>query len=498
VKRQHLAPWLALLLGAALYTLVGWKWNVAAAAWLAPALLVFFFRRQARWYATLPAVALLWAVSYANKVGGWDMDPLFEVLALGLATLPLVVALYLDRFAARRLPTLVATLVFPAAFVGADYLFGLLPFGTVFSVAVTQVYLTPLVQVGAIAGIWGIEFLVLWTAPVLNAWWEAGFDVRPVRLPLAAFAASLAAALVLGGLRVALDRPTAPTVRVAGVTVPHERDYWAELIDVGTPRERAEALVGEFAALNDRLLQESARVVQSGAKVVFWSEANAFLLPEGKAAFMQRAQAFAREHGVYLVPAFQVLRYGDTSGFNGLAVFAPDGTLAFEYEKSKSWYATTSDGLLRSIDTPYGRLSAVVCFDLDFPALIRQAAAQKVDIMLVPAFDTFETRVYHTEVGLLRGVENGFSVVRMVNEGTSMAVDYRSSVLAYQDYFATDSRFMLADVPTRGVSTVYGRLGDWFAWLCLALTAAATLAAAWRVQAQPVKRTGAASRDLTA
>ncbi|HWG83897.1 MAG TPA: nitrilase-related carbon-nitrogen hydrolase [Deinococcales bacterium] len=478
MNRARLVPWLALIAGAALYSLIGWKWNVAAAAWLAPALLVFHFRRQSRWYATLPAVALLWAVSYVNKVGSWDMDPMFEVLALGLATLPLVTALYLDRYAARRLPTLPGTLVFPAAFVGADYLFAMLPFGTVFSIAVTQVYLTPLVQVAAITGIWGIGFLVLWTAPVMNAWMEAGFDVRPVRAPLLALAGSAAAMLVLGGLRVALDRPTSPTVRVAGVTVPHPRDYWAEVIDLGTPRDKAAALAGEFASLTDQLFEESARAARAGAKVVFWSEANAFLLPEAKDAFLQRAREFAREHGIYLVPAYQVLRYGDTSGFNALAMIAPDGRLAFEYEKTMSWYATTSDGQLRSISTPFGRLSAVICFDMDFPALIRQAASQGVDIMLVPAFDTYATRVYHSEVGLLRAVENGFSMVRMVNEGASLAADYRGNILAYQDHFTTESRVMTADVPTRGVSTLYGRLGDWLAWLCLALTAVTVTAAA--------------------
>ena len=77
--------------------------------------------------------------------------------------------------------------------------------------------------------------------------------------------------------------------------------------------------------------------------------------------------------------------------------------------------------------------------------------------------------MYHTEVGLLRGVEDGFSVMRMVNEGTSMAVDYRGQLLASQDFFTTPSRILIADLPTRGVATLYGRLGDWFAWLSIVL-----------------------------
>jgi apolipoprotein N-acyltransferase len=59
-------------------------------------------------------------------------------------------------------------------------------------------------------------------------------------------------------------------------------------------------------------------------------------------------------------------------------------------------------------------------------------------------------------------------VVRQANAGTSIASDSRGTVLARQDYFMTEDRMMLADVPTEGVRTVYGCLGDWFAWTSIA------------------------------
>ncbi len=242
-KKNGLSSLIVLLIGVGLYTLVTWKWNVAAAAWLAPVFLICYFRSQRRWVMTLPAVLLLWAASYANKSGAWDMDPLLEAAALGIAALPMIAALYLDRFAARRLTTFWSTLVFPAAFVALDYALSFLPFGTVFSLSVTQFYLQPLVQIAAITGIWGIEFLMLWAAPVINTWWEHGFEVRPVRVPLGVYTLCLAAALLFGGLRLVIERPAAPTVRVAGVTVAHDHDYWTEIIDTGTPKEKAQAFV---------------------------------------------------------------------------------------------------------------------------------------------------------------------------------------------------------------------------------------------------------------
>ena len=481
MKKTPIISIIVLLSGILLYLLVSWKWNVAIAAWLAPIFLIHFFRAQKRWAATLPAVLLLWAASYANKVGVWGMDFIFELAVLGLATVPLVAALYLDRFAAGRLRPLWATLVFPSVFVALDYALSFLPLGTVFSLSVTQFYFEPLVQVASITGIWGIEFLVLWAAPVIQSAWQNGFDLCPVRTLVAVYTLCLLAALLYGGLRLVFERPLSPTVRVAGVSVAHARNYWDVLIDKGTPENEAKALAPEMRSLEDELFRQSQNAVLSGAKIIFWSEAAAFLLPGQKEAFLQRASDFAKRHQVYLMPAYQVLRYGDTSGFNGLSLITPQGEIAFEYEKTMSWYATTSDGILRSIDTPYGRIGAAICFDLDFPALIQQAARQAVDILLVPSFDTYPARLYHSEVGLLRGVEDGFSIVRMVNEGTSMAVDYRGHLLASQDFFTTPNRVLVVDLPTRGISTPYARLGDWFAWLCIITAFASLLVSARRL-----------------
>jgi apolipoprotein N-acyltransferase len=57
-------------------------------------------------------------------------------------------------------------------------------------------------------------------------------------------------------------------------------------------------------------------------------------------------------------------------------------------------------------------------------------------------------------------------------------------VLASQDFFTSPSRVLVVDVPTQGMSTVYGRLGDWFAWLCIAAMVALIVAAFRRSSAQ--------------
>ena len=93
--------------------------------------------------------------------------------------------------------------------------------------------------------------------------------------------------------------------------------------------------------------------------------------------------------------------------------------------------------------------------------------------MLVPSNDWREIDPWHSHMARFRAVEQGFNMVRHVSNGLSLATDYQGRVLASMDHFATDQRVMVAYVPTQGARTVYSRVGDLFAWLCIAVLVAA-------------------------
>ena len=117
--------------------------------------------------------------------------------------------------------------------------------------------------------------------------------------------------------------------------------------------------------------------------------------------------------------------------------------------------------------TPNGRLGSAICFDLDFPQLLAQAGRLGTDVLLAPSNDWRDIDPWHTHMATFRAVEQGFNLVRQARSGLSMAVDYQGRALAQMDDFGSPDREMTAYVPTRGVRTVYSRIGDAFAWVCL-------------------------------
>jgi apolipoprotein N-acyltransferase len=67
-----------------------------------------------------------------------------------------------------------------------------------------------------------------------------------------------------------------------------------------------------------------------------------------------------------------------------------------------------------------------------------------------------------------RAVEQGVNLVRHTSHGLSLAVDYQGRVLGAMDHYAASDRDFVVQVPTRGVRTIYARVGDLFAWMCTA------------------------------
>jgi apolipoprotein N-acyltransferase len=403
--------------------------------------------------------------------GGWDMEAWMTYAFSVLRPAAFLIALYADRALVRRLPRLAATLVYPAVYLVADYVFALTPLGSGMSASATQMGMPAVASLASITGIWGIGFLMGWIASSFNMLWDERFDLARTRRIAVVAGSVLVAVVGFGSARFALARPSSPTVRVGSVTIEHPRDYW-NWIDQATPRELVARYASELTGIEEALFAQSQRAVAAGAKVVFWSEGNGMISEDREQAFMERSASFARTNGVYFAPAVVVLRYGQTISDNKLVMFAPDGTVAYTYVKTISWYPTGSDGVLKTVDTPYGRIGAAICFDMDFPSFIHRLGSMKADIVLVPAFDTERIRPFHTEVGLMRSLENGFSVVRQTNKGTSMAIDGSGRVLARQEYFETGDRLMLADVPTRRLPTLYAALGEWFAYAGMALALA--------------------------
>ncbi|PBC69981.1 apolipoprotein N-acyltransferase [Streptomyces sp. TLI_235] len=473
--------------GSALFA-VGGRWDIAAAAWIFPVLLLRFSRLSPVWSGALwvwlahGAAALFWVGE--SEIG---FSPMVLVGAIGIAALQTLPFLA-DRLFVGRLRPWMAALTFPAGVGATEFLITLLsPFGTAYgSLAVTQYGDLPLLQVVSITGLYGIGFLVAWFAGAVNGILDRAGGWRSGVLCVAV----LLTVVLGGGARLALTSTVGPTVRVAAVS-PDRAVADAQHAALGRiPGGRAGVATAPasdvepaMTAVENDLLASTRREAAAGAKIVIWPEEAVRTQESNEAAVIAAARDQARRSGIYLEIGLGVYSsVGPAYGRDEAVFIDPHGDVLWTYQKAHpipgSEKFRPGDGRVPVADTPYGRIADVICYDADFPSMMRTRA----DIMLVPAHDWKAYGSAHTRKASLRAIEDGYSLVRQDSEGVSAAFDNSGHALATTDYFTTDQQTMVAYVPTRGVTTIYDRIGDTFAWLCLAALAALAATALTRTR----------------
>jgi apolipoprotein N-acyltransferase len=473
--------WLWLLIGFSLLPFTAWQSVIPLAAWLAPIFLLRFARTCGRGRTALPLVFLAYLAGsvIANRGMPFNLFGfLGNVLFKGLAwTLPYAA----DRFLSRRLNAWRRSLVFPFAFTTVDFELSLLKVSSSGSPAYSQAGNLALSQLLSITGMWGITFLIMWCASIANDLWEHHFDWRALRGQLGVFAGALAVILLIGSLRLNIAAPSSQAVEVATITIDSGTSQeaigsidWATF-NRSSDAQRA-ALRPKLEATVNQMLTHSETALRGGAKIVGWQESSAWVLEEDKAGVLDRAEALAKRYGATLQISLEVFTRTPNLPYlrNQSILIDPSGGVLWTYDKThpvpydEAFITMAGQGKLPLVDTPYGRLSTAICYDTYFPALIRQAGENGVNILFAPTNDSRPFASSAMVMASYRAIENGFSMIRPTGNGLSAVIDYRGRVLASADHFSNSSGIMLASLPVQGVKTVYSQIGDVFAYGCVA------------------------------
>lgn len=445
--------------------------DIGVAGWLFAIPLLLFARQAPVWLgavaiAAVHAVAaVVWVLSIQLPS---DEFPWSAVVGCALLNLILVLPFVADRLVAVRIrgdrPVL-ASLVFPTARVAAELLlFALSPFGMVFgSLAASQYDHLALLQLASVTGAYGISFLMAWFGAAACELWQRPGTLRPVGI-----VAGVTAVVVASGALVLALPERGETVRVAGITPPRAQKDVADQLPAWEETAPDPAAVRRvMEPVTDRLLADSGREAAAGARIVLWSEAATLVHEADLPELVRRGGAVAAEHDAYLLVTAGVFTAEPPHARNVAVLLGPDGQQQAIYDKVHPVVGMEDirPGTAPPpvVATEFGRLAAMICYDNDYA----DTAGVDADILLLPAADWEGFDRLHTQKATMRAVEYGYALVRQDAEGTAATFDAHGRTLAAADWFRTDQQVMVAQVPTAGVTTVYARVGDVFAYACV-------------------------------
>ena len=412
--------------------------------WIAP-IPALWYAVRATSRATLLFALGAWTAGQLNLVSYvLPVLPISMVVLLLVAPgLVLAAAVLLYRAAYLRQRYVLAPLLFGATWCTFEWVIGQLsPHGSFGSLGYTQIGLLPIAQLASLAGVSAISFVLLTTAAAL----AVVLETRSATVGIV-YGSMLAAALSFGAVRLIANSPSSGP-RVAAVANDDAVRFF------GSPREAdTEAAFETFESAVDAAAARGASIVVIPEKVLTTAD-----LP----ATEVRLSQFARRHGVALVAGLNVLR---PTARNLAVAVARTGEVVIRYDKRR---------LIPGLEAEYVRGDATavfplgsdtvglaICKDLDFPSDIRRYAG--VSMLLVPAWDFTVDADLHAQMAIMRGIENGFTVVRAATRGNvSVSDPFGRSVSKATN---EQSPAVVSEAVRPRVRTLYAFAGGYFGWL---------------------------------
>ncbi|MDJ0752176.1 MAG: nitrilase-related carbon-nitrogen hydrolase [Ardenticatenaceae bacterium] len=450
------------------------SWIAAVGGWVTAALTIYFWHQTRYWPGFLAIYVVSWITVSIAWLGATPMFGLAHYIFMAGNVLMAMIPFALERWLVFRTGLVgerpfISTLIFPAAATAVEYLsvFGS-PLGSFGAAGYAQAVFPVISQLISVTGLLGITFVTTWFASTAVWAWEQ--RTGPVRRGLAIYAVLLAAVLIFGSARLWGNQAetVADEVQIAAFTAAEwEGETLFPLLNSDRERFRSETQL-----IHAAYLAQTAAAADDGAELVLWPEGAILGVPEDVQETVAQAQTLARERGIYLgVPTFEFFPDSDQLPENRLLIIDPQGEVVINHVKYGGNFiegTLLGDGQLQTVETPFGTLSGVICWDADFPAVIRQAGQAGVDVLLVPSRDWEEITPLHGEMATYRGIENGLTVIRQADHGLSLISDPYGRVLSEANHFNPDGRAIEATIAIRSTNTIYAQTGDWLGLLAVA------------------------------
>ena len=431
-----------------------------------------------------------WTGATVRQFGGLSWPVAVLVASLLVAYLALFPGLFAlgvgwlsSKFGARAV--MLAPAVWVSAELGRTYFWSGFPWVLL---GYSQTTVLPVAQIASVVGVFGVSALVALVSAAIS--YVVAIRSRESVVTLAGVALLVGAVALWGSYRLAHGTLTAQgtPVRVALVQ--------------GNVRQDEKWDAARANGIFETYLTMTRQAANMNAQLVIWPESSTpFFFEEDRAAG-DRLRQRVRQSGIELLFGSDQLEHTTPPRYyNSAFLLGRDGSTAAVYRKMHlvpfGEYVPLKRLLFfvsRLVDaagdftpgqsmvllpTSFGKISTAICYEIVYPGLVRSsvlAGSRLLTTITNDAWYGYSSAPYqHFAQASMRAIEQGRYLARSANTGISGFVDPYGRVVRQSRIF--ERTVLVGEVRMLDGLTVYGRIGDMFAYACAALTAAALVVA---------------------
>lgn len=447
-----------LAFGLATMSLSHMTFSIEIMAWVSSVPFLIYLRLTEGWKSRLTfflALVLAWTFVVAKIIS--DPIPLVLVLlySIPISLFHLPGYLIWSKFKDQKF----ALFLFPAIMIVLEWIqYSFTPLASWGVAAYTMHDNVSLIQTVSLFGLAGLSFLIYWVnVSIAEIIIKRKITRSTFQLPIIFLFLSIA----YGSIRYDMSKANGiDTVTVAAIGTDSKAS--------GLPLPTTEKTMQTKMALFNR----TKIAAEGGAKIISWNEAAIFIMPEQEQEWVNSIKKLAAELNITLVASYVTpislspLRYENKYQFIDSL-----GNITHTYLKHQpvpGEPAIKGMSPLTVTDVRETKVGAAICYDYDFPYLAKVYGDLGADIILLPSSDWRGIDPLHTEMASFRAVEQGHSILRSTRFGLSAAITPYGEMVSQMSSFDDNNKIMYANLPAKGVTTIYSLIQDSFVYLCIA------------------------------
>ena len=204
--------------------------------------------------------------------------------------------------------------------------------------------------------------------------------------------------------------------------------------------------------------------------MIFAEEVFAIMIKD-KEKLINKVKELAKKYNIFVVLPIDISeRENELHNTNEAILISEEGEVLYNYKKQhlvpyieRGYYENMDK--VKVIDTKFGKLTTVICYDINFPYFINSLSRKHFDLLLIPSWDWEGIAEYHSNELKYRAIEGGFNTVKNTANGITISNDVKGRTLMYYTGKGYEDYFIISTVNRKGIKTLYSYIGFLFNYI---------------------------------
>ena len=368
----------------------------------------------------------------------------------------------IDTFFYNKVEKWKSIFIFPLVVGFTEYVLSFSPFSNNNLYAYSQLDNIPLLQIISLFGTFFLSFVITLFTSLLD--YSVNLYIKEKRISkfIYYYLILIVSIYLYGGIRLLIpyNRETIRAVSVRGISQPY---YLRKEKDILPLNEYYEYINNTMKKAKD-----------INAEFISYAERAFAINEEDKDKIVTNVLSFIKIYKITTLLSLDIRykRKEIRNKENMNILISDEGKILYEYTKHNLIPIVEYDYIpskkpLKAFETKIGKISTVICYDINYPMFINSLSRNNLDILLVPSWDYPGVDEFQSKEARYKAIEGGFNLIKNTANGVVIASDYKGRIITYFSGENCQDYFIISELYKHGIKTLYSCIGKYFNYIYL-------------------------------